>query len=130
MLDGGAGKDVLLGGDGDDTLVGGDGDDTLSGDAGVDSLQGGLGADAYVFGEKTGADTLVDVERRQHPELRQVGVLRPDLDGPRRRRPEGQRDRRRHRRDRLELLRGDGGQPGPRGADPDLTRSISTTTTP
>jgi Ca2+-binding RTX toxin-like protein len=62
VLDGGVGKDVLVGGAGDDTLTGGDGDDTLSGDVGVDSLQGGLGADAYLFGEKTGADTLVDAD--------------------------------------------------------------------
>jgi Ca2+-binding RTX toxin-like protein len=62
VLDGGVGKDVLVGGAGDDTLTGGDGDDTLSGDVGVDSLQGGLGADAYLFGEKTGADTLIDAD--------------------------------------------------------------------
>ncbi len=46
ILDGGAGKDVVLGRLGDDTAIGGTGNDYVDGDLGNDSLDGSVGNDA------------------------------------------------------------------------------------
>jgi Ca2+-binding RTX toxin-like protein len=58
VLNGGSGDDLLLGGDGNDTLYGGAGDDILDGGAGDDLLVGGTGSDTYLFGRKSGNDTI------------------------------------------------------------------------
>lgn len=68
---GGAGRDVLSGGRGGDRLQGGAGNDALSGDDGADRLEGGVGrdvltggrgADLFVFGARSGADTITDFQ--------------------------------------------------------------------
>ncbi|MFL9904064.1 calcium-binding protein [Paraburkholderia fungorum] len=58
VLNGGSGDDILLGGDGNDTLYGGAGDDVLDGGAGDDLLMGGTGSDTYLFGRRSGNDTI------------------------------------------------------------------------
>lgn len=59
-IDGGAGHDILNGGAGGDTLIGGAGSDTLDGGAGNDLLTGSSGADTFVFGVRSGHDTITD----------------------------------------------------------------------
>ncbi|WP_429326016.1 calcium-binding protein [Paraburkholderia sp. GAS348] len=61
VLNGGDGDDILLGGDGNDTLYGGAGDDVLDGGAGDDLLVGGTGSDTYLFGRRSGNDTIDEV---------------------------------------------------------------------
>ncbi|MFM0183997.1 calcium-binding protein [Paraburkholderia aspalathi] len=61
VLNGGDGDDILLGGDGNDTLYGGAGDDVLDGGAGDDLLVGGTGSDTYLFGRRSGNDTIEEV---------------------------------------------------------------------
>ncbi|AOY98750.1 hypothetical protein BKK81_05235 [Cupriavidus sp. USMAHM13] len=58
LLSGGRGDDYLYGGDGDDTLSGGAGNDVLDGGAGDDRLDGGSGSDTYLFGRRSGNDTI------------------------------------------------------------------------
>ncbi|MFL9901196.1 calcium-binding protein [Paraburkholderia fungorum] len=59
-MNGSKGNDILLGGRGNDTLYGGDGDDLLDGGEGNDALYGGKGSDTYLFGRKSGNDTIVE----------------------------------------------------------------------
>ncbi len=51
-----------IGGDGADTLTGNDLANTLWGGRGDDILAGGDGADSFVFGRRSGADTISDFE--------------------------------------------------------------------
>jgi Ca2+-binding RTX toxin-like protein len=75
QISGGQGNDLLLGNDGDDLLAGqsdndwlygGDGDDMLSGGTGNDMLtggpRGGADSDTFVFGAKSGKDTITDFD--------------------------------------------------------------------
>ncbi|HEX7909899.1 MAG TPA: calcium-binding protein [Paraburkholderia sp.] len=59
-INGSKGNDILLGGRGNDTLYGGDGDDLLDGGEGDDVLYGGKGSDTYLFGRRSGNDTIVE----------------------------------------------------------------------
>lgn len=56
LLEGGAGRDLLLGGEGDDTLLGHDAEDLLVGGNGNDLLEGGRDDDLLIGG--AGNDTL------------------------------------------------------------------------
>ena len=58
LLDGGNGNDNLQGQDGDDILYGQAGNDTLDGGLGNDTLDGGAGNDTYLFGKRSGNDTI------------------------------------------------------------------------
>jgi Ca2+-binding RTX toxin-like protein len=58
QLDGGNGSDNLQGQDGDDLLYGQAGNDTLDGGIGNDTLDGGAGNDTYMFGKRSGNDTI------------------------------------------------------------------------
>src|SRR5215471_6190568 len=53
-------NDVLQGGAGNDTVFGGQGSDTINGNLGDDILFGNLGADRFVFGQSSGADTVMN----------------------------------------------------------------------
>jgi glucose/arabinose dehydrogenase len=59
-LFGGLQSDQLRGGDGADRLFGQDGADVLDGGFGVDRLTGGAEVDTFVFGRRSGADTITD----------------------------------------------------------------------
>lgn len=61
-LSGGADSDFLFGEQGHDILFGDDGNDVLTGGLGRDMLTGGDGYDTFVFGEKSGRDTITDFE--------------------------------------------------------------------
>lgn len=61
-LAGGAGYDRLLGGSGADILSGGSENDRLVGSLGNDRLGGGSGADRFVFGNASGADSIMDFQ--------------------------------------------------------------------
>ena len=54
------GRDTLIGGTGRDTLIGGAGRDVLDGGKGNDMLRGNAGPDVFVFGKKSGTDTVKD----------------------------------------------------------------------
>jgi|GEM_PF-7074680 len=58
---GGRGDDTINGAKGADELNGAAGDDLIIGGAGDDRLTGGLGADVFVFGSKTGRDSISDM---------------------------------------------------------------------
>ena len=58
ILNGGSGDDILIGSSGKDTLNGGAGNDFLDGGAGDDLLRGGAGSDTYLFGRRSGNDTI------------------------------------------------------------------------
>jgi hypothetical protein len=58
QLDGGIGNDNIQGQDGDDILYGQAGNDTLDGGLGNDTLDGGAGNDTYLFGKRSGNDTI------------------------------------------------------------------------
>ncbi|GAB3627295.1 Poly(beta-D-mannuronate) C5 epimerase 1 [Pandoraea terrae] len=60
VLFGTSGNDTLRGHDGDDILRAGAGDDILDGGLGDDYLDGGEGSDAYLFGRRSGNDTIAD----------------------------------------------------------------------
>lgn len=60
IIIGNNGANKLTGGSGFDTLSGGAGDDTLDGGYNNDTLTGGDGADKFVFGLKSGVDTVKD----------------------------------------------------------------------
>ncbi|MFL9996173.1 calcium-binding protein, partial [Paraburkholderia sediminicola] len=77
VLNGGDGDDILLGGDGNDTLYGGAGDDVLDGGAGDDLLVGGTGSDTYLFGRKSGNDTI---EEAYDPNGKDTDVVLFDAD--------------------------------------------------
>lgn len=61
-LNGGGGSDTLSGGAGNDILSGGARNDTLDGGIGLDTLDGGTGADTFLFGARSGEDTIVGWE--------------------------------------------------------------------
>lgn len=61
-LSGGRGNDRLQGGAGNDRMSGDDGADRLDGGGGRDVLTGGRGADLFVFGARSGADTITDFQ--------------------------------------------------------------------
>jgi len=72
VLHGGTGGDTLKGEGDDDELYGGGGDDTLKGDGGDDVLYGGDGddvlvggggEDTFVFGTRSGSDTVTDYHK-------------------------------------------------------------------
>ncbi len=57
---GDAGNDKLFGQIGRDTVIGGAGRDIIDGGFGNDTLRGNGGADTFVFGRRSGTDTVVD----------------------------------------------------------------------
>jgi Ca2+-binding RTX toxin-like protein len=60
FLGGGDDNDWLEGGSGNDVLDGGAGHDGLTGGKGNDLLNGGEGNDTFIFGAKSGKDTITD----------------------------------------------------------------------
>lgn len=60
IIIGNSGANKLTGGAGFDTLIGGAGNDTLDGGYNNDTLTGGVGADKFIFGVKSGVDTVTD----------------------------------------------------------------------
>ncbi|WP_424986197.1 calcium-binding protein [Microbulbifer sp. S227A] len=59
-IKGDAGNDMLFGQLGRDTVIGGAGRDTIDGGFGNDTLRGNGGGDTFVFGNKSGTDTVAD----------------------------------------------------------------------
>ena len=57
-LYGGNGNDILQGNEQNDSLYGEAGDDLLDGGNGNDTLDGGIGNDTYLFGKRSGKDTV------------------------------------------------------------------------
>jgi hypothetical protein len=68
---------ALRGTAGDDVLVGYDGNDLLDGGAGNDLLIGGTGSDTYLFGRKSGNDTI---EEAYDPSSKDTDIVLFDAD--------------------------------------------------